>query len=115
MRGHDLPPVLPGAADDGTSTTGRVTRWVLQRLAIDKMSISAVAKALGIGWDLTNDLALSAVSDLVYDQPGHLAGVRYLGVDEHKWKHCRGQGDASFVTVIVDLTPVLDGRGPARA
>ncbi|MGB6244047.1 ISL3 family transposase [Gordonia sp. (in: high G+C Gram-positive bacteria)] len=105
---------LPGAADDGTSTTGRVTRWILQRLAIDKMSISAVAKSLGIGWDLTNDLALSAVSDLVYDQPGHLAGVRYLGVDEHKWKHCRGQGDASFVTVIVDLTPVIDGTGPAR-
>src|SRR5699024_5478464 len=57
---------------------------LLQRLAIDKMSVSAVAKSLGVGWDLTNGLALSAVSDLVYDQPGHLADVRYLGVDEHK-------------------------------
>src|SRR5699024_3754052 len=105
---------LPGAAADGASTTGRVTRWILQRLAIDKMSISAVAKALGVSWDLTNDLALSAVRDLVYDQPQHLADVRYLGVDEHKWKHCSGQGAASFVTVIVDLTPVIDGTGPAR-
>src|SRR5699024_7525087 len=80
---------LPGAADDGTSTTGRVTRWILQRLAVDKMSISAVAKSLGIGWDLTNDLALSAVSDLVYDHPGHLAAVRPLRGDEHKRPPCR--------------------------
>lgn len=33
---------------------------------------------------------------------------------EHKWKHVRGQGDPSFVTVIVDLTPVIDGAGTAR-
>lgn len=35
-------------------------------------------------------------------------------MDEHKWKHVRGQSDPSFVTVIVDLTPVVDGLGPAR-
>lgn len=35
-------------------------------------------------------------------------------MDEHKWKHVRGHGDPSFVKVIVDLTPVLDGSGPAR-
>ena len=44
----------------------------------------------------------------------HLDGARALGVDEHKWKHVRGQGDPSFVAVIVDLTPVVDGVGPAR-
>lgn len=96
------------------ATTRRCSRWILQRLAIDKMSVSAVAKALGLGWDTVNTLALSLTKDLVYDQPGHLDGVRVLGVDEHKWKHVRGHGDPSFVTVIVDLTPVLDGTGPAR-
>lgn len=95
-------------------TTRRATRWILQRLAIDKMSVSAVAKALGIGWDTVNALAVDACRELVYDQPAHLQGVRVLGVDEHKWKHRRGQGEASFVTVIVDLTPVIDGTGPAR-
>ena len=36
------------------------------------------------------------------------------GVDEHKWKHVRGDGTPGFVTVIVDLTPQVDGTGPAR-
>lgn len=40
--------------------------------------------------------------------------MRVLGVDKHKWKHVRGDGSASFVTVIVDLTPAVDGTGPAR-
>ena len=38
-------------ADDGSKLTHRVTRWILQRLAIDRMSVSATAKALGIGWE----------------------------------------------------------------
>jgi transposase len=66
------------------------------------------------GWDLVNDLAISKVRTLVYDQPGHFDRVRVLGVDEHKWKHVRGDGTSSFVTVLVDLTPVVDGTGPAR-
>lgn len=68
------------------------------------MSVAAVAKSLDIGWDTVNQVALDQARDLVYDDPTHLAGVRILGVDEHKWKHRRGQGDPSFVTVIVDLT-----------
>lgn len=36
------------------------------------------------------------------------------GLDEHRWKHVRGQADPSFATVIVDLTPVIDGLGRAR-
>uniref|UniRef100_UPI000A8F82C8 transposase family protein n=3 Tax=Mycolicibacterium TaxID=1866885 RepID=UPI000A8F82C8 len=95
-------------------TTSRCGRWILQRLAIDRMSVSAVAKALKVSWDTVNSLAVSMVRHLVFDQPGHLDGVRYLGVDEHKWKHCRGQGEDVFVTVIIDLTPVIDGTGPAR-
>src|SRR5699024_5755705 len=51
---------------------------------------------------------------LVYDDPTHLAGVRILGVDEHCWKHVRGQGEDSFATILVDLTPAIEGTGPAR-
>lgn len=105
---------MPALAAERAKTTRRCTRWILQRLALDRASVSSVAKALGLGWDLVNDLALSAAWTMVYDQPGHLDRVRVLGVDEHKWKHVRGDGSAAFVTVLVDLTPVVDGTGRAR-
>ena len=96
------------------ATTRRCARWILQRLAIDKMSVAAVAKALGLGWNTVNSVAAELTRELVFGSPDHLDGVRYLGVDEHRWKHCRGQGDPDFVTVLVDLTPVIDGTGPSR-
>ena len=39
-------------------------------------------------------------------------GVAVIGVDKHAWRHTR-TGD-KFVTVMIDLTPVLDATGPAR-
>ncbi len=105
---------IEGVAAPKASTTRRCARWILQRLAIDKMSVSAVAKTLGVNWDTVNTVAAELTRELVFNSAGHLDGVRYLGVDEHKWKHRRGQGEADFVTVIVDLTPVIDGTGPAR-
>ncbi|GAB2498827.1 Transposase (plasmid) [Corynebacterium atrinae] len=102
-------------ADDGSKLTHRVTRWVLQRLAIDRMSVAATATALGVGWELVNQVALDACRQLVYDDASHLDGVRILGVDEHVWKHTRKPGQPSnLVTILVDLTPLVDGRGPAR-
>jgi len=41
-----------------------------------------------------------------------LNGVAVIGVDEHVWRHTR-RGD-KYVTVIIDLTAVRDGTGPAR-
>jgi hypothetical protein len=34
--------------------------------------------------------------------------VRVIGVDEHRWSHTRRTGDDGYVTVIIDLTPVLE-------
>ena len=31
--------------------TDRCTRWILQRLAIDRMSVAAISKSLDIGWE----------------------------------------------------------------
>jgi transposase len=87
---------------------------ILKRLIHDQMSISAISRALGLGWDLVNQLATTAAKSLVYTDPAHLAGVRVLGIDEHCWKHVRGQGDDSFATIFVDLTPLIDGSGRAR-
>ena len=105
---------IPQAADDRQSVTRRVTRWILQRMATDGMSVKACARGLGIGWKKTCTLALSACRHLTGGDPGRLDHVRVLGVDEHKWKHVRGDGTPGFVTVIVDLTPQVDGVGPAR-
>lgn len=97
-------------ADDGSMLTYRVTRWILLRLAIDRMSVSATAKALGVGWDLVNQVALDACLQLIYGDPCHLDGVRVNGVGEHVWKHPRKPGQTSnLVTILVDLTPWWTG------
>ena len=44
--------------------------------------------------------------------PGPFDGVAVIGVDEHVWRHTR-KGDR-YVTVVIDLTPIRDGTGPAR-
>jgi len=67
-------------------------------------------------WHTVNDAVLHAGRQLLIDDPTRLDGVRVLGVDEHCWRHPRA-GSSSverFVTVIIDLTPVRDGTGPAR-
>ena len=93
--------------------TTRTRRWICQQIVVNKMSVSAVAAQLGLAWKTVNQIALDAARALIYDGT-HLDRVRHLGVDEHKWKHVRGQGDPSYVTVLIDLTPVIDGTGPAR-
>ena len=105
---------MPALAEPQAKTTRRCSRWIVQRLAIGLTSVSAVANALGLGSGLVNDLAVSEDRPMVYGRLGHFDGVRVLGVDEHEWKHVRGDGSSSFVTVLVDLTSVVDGTGPSR-
>ncbi|WP_145940855.1 ISL3 family transposase [Corynebacterium glyciniphilum] len=105
---------LAHTAGDKQSMIWRVTRWILQRMATDGMSVRACTRALGIGWRKACSLAVSACRDLAYGDPARIEHVRVLGVDEHTWKHVRGDGAPGFVTVIVDLTPTVDGTGPAR-
>ncbi|MCF8609292.1 ISL3 family transposase [Gordonia sp. HY285] len=104
---------ISGIVRPRAAVTRRTERWILRRIVIDKMSVAAVAANLGIAWKSVNQIAVDAARGLAYDG-GHLDGVRHLGVDEHKWKHVRGQGDSSWVTVLIDLTPVIDCTGPAR-
>ena len=102
-------------ARPGWSTTRRCAGFVLRRLAIDKATISAVARELGRSWDTVNAIAVAATGELLTTAgPARLDGVRVMGVDEHKWSHVLGANADGFVTVITDLTPVLAGHGPAR-
>ena len=96
----------------GWSTTRRCARYILRRLMIDRMTVSAVARELGLSWDTVNTIAMDATQMIVAAGTDRLDGVRVIGVDEHRWSHTRHSD--GFVTVIIDLTPVLAGTGRAR-
>ncbi|HEY4557045.1 MAG TPA: ISL3 family transposase, partial [Enteractinococcus sp.] len=86
--------------------------WALKSVVIDRLSIARVADNLGVSWHTANDAVLETGRRLLIDDPNRLTGVRVLGVDEHVWRHTRWGN--RYVTVVIDLTPVADGTGPAR-
>ena len=98
----------------GWSTTRRCARYICQRLMIDRATVAAVARELGLSWDTVNTIAIDATRTMVAADNGRLDGVRVIGVDEHRWSHVRRTGEDGYVTVIVDLTAVLEGTGRAR-
>ena len=96
------------------STTRRCARYVLRRLMIDRTTISAIAAELGVCWHIVSSIAMRATAGLIAATgPDRLAGVRVIGVDEHRWAP-RRRGTQGFVTLIIDLTPAHDQTGPAR-
>ena len=102
-------------ARPGAATTRRCAQFVLRRLAVDKATVSAVARELGRSWDTVNTIAVEATHTLLLTAgPARLDGVRVIGVDEHQWSHVLGADADGFVTVITDLTAVVAGQGPAR-
>jgi transposase len=98
----------------GWSTTRRCARYILRRLMIEQATVAAVARELGLSWDTVNAIAMDATQMIVAADTGRLDGVRVIGVDEHRWAHTRHSDGGGFVTVIIDLTPVLEGTGRAR-
>jgi transposase len=89
--------------------------WALKSGVVDQLSVARAAASLGASWHTVNDAVLDAGQALLIDDPTRMEGVRVLGVDEHCWRHPRAgsAGVERFVTVIIDLTPVRDGTGPA--
>lgn len=99
----------------GASTTRRCARYVLRRLVVDRTTVAAVARELGRSWDTINTIAIEAATELLDAAgPARLDGVSVIGVDEHRWAHTRHAAGQGYVTVIVDLTPVVTGTGRAR-
>jgi transposase len=97
-----------------SSTTRRCARYVLRRLMIDRTTIAAIAAELGVSWHTVSSIAMRATAGLTAAAgPDRLAGVRVIGVDEHRWAP-RRIGAGGFVTLIIDLTPTHDQTGPAR-
>ncbi|MCX8559276.1 transposase, partial [Mycolicibacterium mucogenicum] len=76
------------------------------------LSVARIAEALAVSWNTANNAVLAEGRRVLIADPARFDGVAVIGVDEHVWRHTR-RGDR-YVTVIIDLTPVRDGTGPAR-
>ena len=76
------------------------------------LTVARVAEGLGVAWNTANDAVLAEGKRLLIDDEQRFDGVTAIGVDEHVWRHTR-RGD-KYVTVIIDLTAVRTGTGPAR-
>lgn len=100
------------AAAPRTKLSRGALRWALEALVCQHLTISRIAEALNVSWNTANTAVLDEGYRLLIDTPDRFDGVKVIGVDEHVWRHTR-RGD-KYVTVIIDLTPVEDKRGPAR-
>jgi transposase len=100
------------AAEPRSKLSRRALAWALEGLVTAHLSIARIAQALAVSWNTANDAVLAEGQRVLIDDPTRFDGVKVIGVDEHVWRHTR-RGD-KYVTVIIDLTPVREGTGPAR-
>lgn len=100
------------AAEPRAKLSRRGLRWALAGIVCQHLSIARVAAGLGVAWNTANDAVLAEGKRILIDDEHRFDGVEVIGVDEHVWRHTR-RGD-KYVTVIIDLTPIRDGNGPAR-
>lgn len=100
------------AAEPRAKLSRRGLRWALGGIVCQHLTVARVAEGLGVSWNTANDAVLAEGKRVLIDDPGRFDGVRVVGVDEHVWRHTR-RGD-KYVTVIIELTPIRDGTGPAR-
>src|SRR6478609_5422448 len=85
-------------------------RW--KRIVCQHLTVARVFEGLGVSWNTANDAVLAEGRRVLIADPHRFDGVKVIGVDEYVWRHTR-RGN-KYVTVIIDLTPVRDRRGPAR-
>lgn len=76
------------------------------------LTVARVAEGLDVSWNTANDAVLAEGKRVLIDDVDRFDGVTAIGVDEHVWRHTR-RGD-KYVTVVIDLTPIREGTGPAR-
>jgi transposase len=100
------------AAEPRAKLSRRGLEWALAGVVCQHLTVARVADGLGVAWNTANDAVLAEGRRVLIDDAHRFDGVQVIGVDEHVWRHTR-RGD-KFVTVIIDLTPIRDGTGPAR-
>jgi transposase len=110
--GHVWRQDTTAAAEPRARLSRRGLRWALEAIVVGHLTVARVAEGLGVAWDTANDAVLAEGRRVLIQDPARFDGVKVLGVGEHAWRHTR-HGDR-YVTVIIDLTAVRAGTGPAR-
>ncbi len=110
--GHVWRQDTSAAAEPRAKLSRTGLRWALEGIVVAHLTVARVAEGLGVAWDTANNAVLAEGKRLLINDPTRCEGVKVIGVDEHVWRRTR-RGD-KYVTVIIDLTPVRDGAGPAR-
>ena len=100
------------AAEPRAKLSRRGLRWALEGIVVQHLTIARIAEGLGVSWNTANAAVLAEGQRVLIDDPARFDGVKVIGVDEHVWRHTR-RGD-KYVTVIIDLTAIRDGKGPSR-
>ncbi len=100
------------AAEPRAKLSRRGLRWALEGIVCQHLTVARVAEGLGVAWNTANDAVLAEGKRVLINGEHRFDGVTAIGVDEHVWRHTR-KGD-KYVTVIIDLTGIRDGTGPAR-
>ena len=81
-RVHRGPRLAPSRA----KLTVRAAWWAISCIQRDNASVASVARRLGVDWHTVWD-AIKPLLEELADDPGRLAGVDTLGVDEHIVRH----------------------------
>jgi transposase len=110
--GHVWRQDTSAAAEPRARLSRRGLRWALEAIVVQHLTVARVAEGLAVSWNTANDAVLAEGQRVLIEDPTRYDGVRVVGVDEHAWRHTR-RGD-KFVTVVIDLTAVRAGTGPAR-
>ena len=69
-------------AEPRTRLTHSAVEWGLWALALECMSVSRVAAALGISWHTANNAILTRAEQTTTGNPDRFDGVEVLGVDD---------------------------------
>jgi transposase len=110
--GHVWRQDTSAAAEPRAKLSRRGLRWALEAIVVAHLTVARVAEGLAVSWNTANDAVLAEGRRVLINDPTRFDGVAVLGVDEHVWRHTR-HGD-KYVTVIIDLTQIRSGTGPAR-
>ena len=98
--------------------------WALVGLVVQHLTVARIGEGLGVGLHTANNAVLEEGHRLPISDPARLEGVVVIGVEDSParcassgrcpsaWRHTR-LGE-QYVIVLIDLTPVRDGTGPAR-
>ena len=86
--------------------------WALTGVVVHRLTVAHIALGLGVFRNTDNAVVLAEGVRLLINGPARFEGVRVTGVGEYAWCHAP-YGD-TYVTVILDVTPIRYCSGPSR-